>query len=82
MLSSGNFFVPHGSGEHHGLPTIRFKDFSNTATFIISGAGIVEGKELSHPIALKDVTPTVAYLLGIAPPRHSEGRIVWEALKE
>jgi len=80
MLASDAFFAPAGHGLHQGLPTIRFKEFSNRAMFIISGSGIVQGKELDRPISLKDVTPTICHLRDIAPPKHCEGGVVWEAL--
>ena len=82
MLASDAFFAPCGHGLHQGLPTIRLKEFSNRAMFVISGAGVVKGKELDAPISLKDVTPTICHLLGIAPPRHCEGGVVWEALAD
>lgn len=82
MLESDAFFTPCGHGLHQGLPTIRSKEFSNRAMFIISGAGTVQGKELGAPISLKDVTPTICHLLDVAPPRHCEGGVVWEALTE
>ena len=82
MLDAGAFFQPCGRGVHQGLPTIRFKEFSNRATFIISGAGIRGGQELPAPIHLKDVTPTIAHLLGIDPPRQCEGRVLREVLAD
>ncbi|MCK4515597.1 MAG: hypothetical protein KAU31_10085, partial [Spirochaetaceae bacterium] len=81
IIETGAFFEPCASATHHGLPTIAFRQFSNAGTFLISGKGIRQGEELSRPVHLKDVTPTICHLLGVAPPKHSEGRILWETLE-
>jgi len=80
MLETEAFFEPAGRGTHQGLPTIRSGVFSNRAMFVMSGPRAQKGVELSSPIRLTDVTPTICHLLGIAPPRHSEGRVLTEAL--
>ncbi len=46
---------------------------------VLSGAGVREGARgrCSH----LDVAPTLAALLGVAPPAAAEGRVLWEALE-
>lgn len=80
MLAEKAFFQPCTGATHHGLPTGAVGRYENAGTFLAAGAGVAEGRELPHPVHLKDVTPTICHLLGVAPPRHSEGRILWEAL--
>ena len=79
-LSDGKFFFPASWSVHQGLPTVHIGEFSNKATFIISGRAVTTGNQPAEPISQKDICPTICHLLGINPPRHSEGRILWDVL--
>lgn len=50
-----------------------------TIPFILNGPGIAPGRELTEPIYLYDVCPTLAHALGIPACREWDGRIVAEA---
>ncbi|RLE68737.1 MAG: hypothetical protein DRJ34_02415 [Thermoprotei archaeon] len=67
----------------HGyyLPNERVENFSNSSVFIIKGPRIKKGERLKKPIRLTDIAPTISYLMGIPPPRDSEGRILYEILE-
>ena len=66
----------------HGyyLPNEKVGDFSNAAVLIMKGPGIERGVKLKRPVRLIDVAPTIAHVLGIPPPRDSEGRVLHEIL--
>ena len=66
----------------HGyyLPNDRVDRFSNSSIFMAKGPGVKRGVELKKPVKLMDITPTISYILGIPPPRDSEGRILHEIL--
>ena len=80
MIQKKTFFKPCAAATHHGLPSIRFKQFANAGAFLISGRRVAPLGEIPHPIHLKDVTPTICHLLDVAPPKQNEGRILWEVL--
>lgn len=48
---------------------------------ILYGRGIKKCLISEKPASLEDITPTLAYILGIDPPEESNGRILKEALK-
>ena len=52
-----------------------------TIPFILHGPGIAAGRELTEPVFLYDVCPTLAHALGIPACREWEGRIVVEAFE-
>ncbi|MCD6509626.1 MAG: alkaline phosphatase family protein [Thermoprotei archaeon] len=74
-------------GAHHGPqpPTAETELASNYAGLFIIGPGIKKGYvrplEFMGPTQLVDVAPTVSYLLGIKPPKHSQGRILYDFLE-
>jgi len=69
-------------GATHGpkIPTAETDISSNYATFMVVGGDAKRGYrrpvERVGPVQLVDVAPTVSHLLGIDPPRHSQGRIL------
>ena len=67
----------------HGyyLPNEVVEPFMNSAILIMKGPGVQKGLELKRPVELVDVAPTIFHLLGIPPPKNSEGRIIHEALQ-
>lgn len=80
-----NKMVPD-KGANHGpqIPTAETEYGSNYAVFMIAGPNIKRGYarplELLGPVMTVDVAPTAAYLLGVDPPRHSQGRILYDFL--
>lgn len=74
-------------GANHGpqIPTAETQLSSNYATFMIIGRGIKKGYKRPidwiGPVQLVDIAPTISYLLGIDPPRHSQGRILYDFLE-
>lgn len=69
-------------GANHGpqIPTAETEISSNYATLMILGKDIKKGYirpiDRIGPVQTVDIVPTVCHLLGIAPPRHSQGRIL------
>jgi hypothetical protein len=62
------------------LPTARYNGFANGAMTFFSGPGIREGIRRPEPIRLTDIAPTAAKVLGIAPPRDAQGRVLSDVL--
>jgi predicted AlkP superfamily phosphohydrolase/phosphomutase len=63
---------------HHTphLPTARLGEFTNSAFTVFSGPGVRGGGRRDAAIRLVDVAPTIARLLGVAPPSHAQGAAV------
>jgi len=74
-------------GANHGpqIPTAETEYGSNYAVFMIAGPNIKKGYvrplEMLGPVLTVDVAPTVSYLLNVDPPRHSQGRILYDFLE-
>jgi len=74
-------------GARHGpqIPTAGTELASNMGTFIASGPGIKEGYVFSEdvvgPAMMQDVVPTLAHLLGFAPPAQSQGKVLYHMLE-
>jgi hypothetical protein len=60
----------------HGSPW----GYDTHVPLLFHGAGIVREGSWSTPVAQQDVVPTLAAILGIAPPATATGRILQEAL--
>jgi predicted AlkP superfamily phosphohydrolase/phosphomutase len=68
-------------GSHHGCyHASRAKIGSLRAVSIFAGPGIKRGVETDAAINLVDIAPTMAVLLGMPAPKHSEGKILWGIL--
>jgi len=71
-------------GANHGpqIPTAETELSSNYGTFIIAGPNIKKGYirpvEFLGPVYLVDIAPTIAYILNVNPPRHNQGRILYD----
>jgi predicted AlkP superfamily phosphohydrolase/phosphomutase len=48
---------------------------------ICHGPSIKEGFRETRPVNMEDITPTLAYLMGIKPPIDSEGKVLYRILK-
>ena len=70
-------------GANHGPqpPTAETLYSSNYATFMIMGPDIKKGyihnEDFLGPVFLTDIAPTISYILGINPPWHSQGKILY-----
>ncbi len=84
-LLSGTWIKVGGANHGPQPPTAETDLASNYAAFFIIGPGIKKGYirpiDFMGPVYLVDIAPTVAYLLGILPPRHSQGRILYDFLE-
>jgi hypothetical protein len=67
---------------HWGLPEATVSYASNRPIFMLSGPGVKQGARGDRRVNLVDVSPTLAHILGIAPPAQAEGRIVPEAFSQ
>jgi predicted AlkP superfamily phosphohydrolase/phosphomutase len=67
-------------GQH--LPVGTFGLSGQHSVFIMSGPGVRKGSALEKQVRVVDVAPTLCYLLGWPMPKHVEGGIIYEALKD
>jgi len=71
-------------GANHGpqIPTTETEVSSNYATFMIIGKDVKKGyvRPINRmgPVKLVDIASTVSYILGIKPPRHCQGTILYD----
>jgi arylsulfatase A-like enzyme len=49
---------------------------------VAAGPSFQEGAVNDTPTGVIDIAPTVLTLLGITPPEHMDGRVVWEAMRD
>ena len=74
-------------GARHGpqIPTAGTQLASNMGTLIAAGPGIKEGyvfpEDIVGPAMMQDVVPTLAHLLGFAPPAQSQGKVLYHMLE-
>jgi predicted AlkP superfamily phosphohydrolase/phosphomutase len=70
---------PDGSIHGAQFPTADLGDKGTMKTvFIAHGPTIKKGYVRKKPISVVDIAPTVAHILGISPPRDSEGAIIYD----
>ncbi len=76
LISPSHFF-----GQHGYVPDIQDlrASINMRATFLAGGQGIAHRTVKVRSI---DMAPTLAYLLGIPEPEHSQGRILLEAIQD
>lgn len=74
-------------GANHGpqVATARTQLCSNLAGMILAGSGVRRGyvrdADREGLWNLVDVVPTIAWLMGFQPPRHSRGGVMFDALE-
>ena len=70
-------------GQHGYLPDLVDLEHNVNmhGTFIASGPGVREGRQISNVRAI-DVAPTLSFLLGIPGPQNATGRILYNALED
>jgi 2',3'-cyclic-nucleotide 2'-phosphodiesterase (5'-nucleotidase family)/predicted AlkP superfamily phosphohydrolase/phosphomutase len=77
----GKLVAPsHFFGQHGYVPDVQDLAASTNmrATFLAGGKDIAKGTVSARTI---DLAPTLAYLLGIPEPQHSQGRVLLEAIR-
>ena len=69
-------------GGHHTtyLPTETQDCFENHSFTIFSGRGVATGPAAGLRPQLRDVSPTIAGMLGIPAPRDSDGQLIYQIL--
>jgi 2',3'-cyclic-nucleotide 2'-phosphodiesterase (5'-nucleotidase family) len=67
-------------GQHGYVPDVvdRAANINMRATFLAGGAGIAKRAVSASTL---DVAPTLAFILGIPVPQHSQGRVLTEVVK-
>ena len=76
----GTLVAPsHFFGQHGYVPDVQnlAANINMRATFLAGGEGIAKGQVTAKTI---DLAPTLAFLLGIPEPQHSQGRVLLEAV--
>jgi 2',3'-cyclic-nucleotide 2'-phosphodiesterase (5'-nucleotidase family)/predicted AlkP superfamily phosphohydrolase/phosphomutase len=75
LVAASHFF-----GQHGYVPDVQnlAANINMRATFLAGGEGIAKGQVSAKTI---DLAPTLAFLLGIPEPQHSQGRVLVDALK-
>lgn len=79
------YWLEEGFNRLHGdaLPTMNgYHDTSVTPIFIAAGKGLKQGYTSQRIIRQVDVTPTIAYLLGLRMPAQCEGSVVYQILNQ
>ena len=80
-IAAGSFI-----SAHHGCvaPTAKTSMTSNLATYIINGPHIQKNYSRDHRqrghIRLLDIVPTICHVMGMQPPHHCEGTVLWDHL--
>jgi len=66
---------------HEGLPSAKTSVGTNMAMFLMAGPNIKEGYRCERPVWLRDIAPTISYLMGMRRPKNANGRIINEIIK-
>jgi 2',3'-cyclic-nucleotide 2'-phosphodiesterase (5'-nucleotidase family) len=77
----GTLVAPsHFFGQHGYVPDVQdlADDVNMRATFLAGGEGIAKKEVEARSI---DLAPTLAYLLGIPEPQHSQGKVLLDIVK-
>ncbi len=75
LVASSHFF-----GQHGYVPDVQdlAANVNMRATFLAGGTGIAKGTVSARTI---DLAPTLAFILGIPEPQHSQGRVLLDVVK-
>ncbi len=75
LIAKSEFF-----GQHGYVPDVQdLEDNVNMrATFLAGGDAIAKGR---FDVSSIDIAPTIAYLMGVPEPQHSQGRVLLEVLR-
>ncbi|HSO30604.1 MAG TPA: 5'-nucleotidase C-terminal domain-containing protein [Candidatus Sulfomarinibacteraceae bacterium] len=75
LISPSHFF-----GQHGYIPDVQdlAANINMRATFLAGGTGIAKGQVSARTI---DLAPTLAFILGIPQPQHSQGKVLLDVVK-
>jgi 2',3'-cyclic-nucleotide 2'-phosphodiesterase (5'-nucleotidase family) len=75
LVAASHFF-----GQHGYVPDVQdlAANVNMRATFLAGGEGVAKGEVRARTI---DLAPTLAFMLGIPEPQHSQGRVLLDVLK-
>ncbi len=75
LVARSNFF-----GQHGYVPDVQdlAANVNMRATFLAGGTGVAKGTVTARTI---DLAPTLAFILGIPEPQHSQGRVLLDVVK-
>ena len=79
------YWLEEGVNRLHGdaLPMVEgVNDTSVTPIFIAAGKGLKKGYKSDRIIRQADMTPTVAYMLGVRMPKQCEGAVAYQILED
>jgi len=85
--TKGDVTIGTASGAHHGpqIPTTETDLSSNLALLMMAGPGVRRSFERDYQqlsyARLVDLVPTFCHLLGIQPPIHSQGAVLYDLLE-
>jgi 2',3'-cyclic-nucleotide 2'-phosphodiesterase (5'-nucleotidase family) len=70
----------HFFGQHGYVPDVQnlAANVNMRATFLAGGKGIAKGEVTARTI---DLAPTIAFMLGIPEPQHSQGKVLLDVVK-
>jgi 2',3'-cyclic-nucleotide 2'-phosphodiesterase (5'-nucleotidase family) len=70
----------HFYGQHGYVPDVQnlAANINMRATFLAGGSGVAKGRVNVRSI---DVAPTLAFMLGIPEPQHSQGKVLLDVVK-
>ena len=77
----GSIVAPsHFFGQHGYVPDVQdlAANINMRATFLAGGTGIAKGTVTARSI---DLAPTLAFILGIPEPQHSQGKVLLDVVK-
>ena len=77
----GTLVAPsHFFGQHGYVPDVQdlAANINMRATFLAGGTGVAKGQVVARSI---DLAPTLAFILGIPEPQHSQGKVLLDVVK-
>ena len=70
-----------GCAHHQYLPTTRLDLFSTRGIMLLYGNDVKKGYARTTAVWTGDLTPTLAYYLGIPAPKQSAGKVIFDAFE-
>ena len=74
--------IPGDEVHGHRLPGGEHNGKKMRCLLLFSGPGIRKNVRTKRTVTLKDIAPTVAFLMGFPAPRDTEGGIIYQMLEE
>lgn len=72
LVKRGGNLSTHGSASPYDMHAMAYA----------IGPSFHEGRETNIPSGATDLAPTILTLLGVEPPGHMDGRVLWEIMKQ